>query len=296
MSILDFSPGDQTLTVSGDTPLLEVYGALPGGLFPPFPPVALPGGVGGLVARGGFGQNFFFAAEVLGVTFRAPSGRVVRAGGRTGKTVQGYDLTRPFVGSFGVLGEALEVTLRLRPGVSVRLSVMNSADVLAALERDDLDLGFVESPGPLGRLHGAVVARDELVVVVAPAHPWAARRRPVPVAELAATPLVTREPGSGTRATVDGLLAGFDRAAPLLECSSTGAVVASVVAGSGPAVVSSLAVETLRRAGVLVVVPVEGARFTRSLRAVWRPSERLRGPAGDFVLHAQGRPLPPESR
>ncbi len=120
MPILDLSPQDQTLTASADTPLLEIYGALPPGLFPPFPPVALPGGLGGLVQRGGFGQNFFFGAEVLGVTFRAPSGRVVRAGGRTVKNVQGYDLTRPFVGSFGVLGEALEVTLRLRPGLSVR--------------------------------------------------------------------------------------------------------------------------------------------------------------------------------
>ncbi|GHF56876.1 FAD/FMN-containing dehydrogenase [Deinococcus metalli] len=120
MTILDLSPGDQTVTVSGETGLLEVYSALPAGLYPPFPPVELPGGVGGLVARGGFGQTFFFGAEVLGVTFRAPSGRVVRAGGRTVKNVQGYDLTRPFVGSFGALGDALEVTLRLRPGVTWR--------------------------------------------------------------------------------------------------------------------------------------------------------------------------------
>ncbi|MFC3833155.1 MULTISPECIES: FAD-binding oxidoreductase [Deinococcus] len=120
MTILDLSPGDQTVTVGGDTGLLDVYAALPAGLYPPFPPVELPGGVGGLVARGGFGQTFFFGAEVLGVTFRAPSGRVVRAGGRTVKNVQGYDLTRPFVGSFGALGEALEVTLRLRPGLAFR--------------------------------------------------------------------------------------------------------------------------------------------------------------------------------
>lgn len=116
MPVLELSPGDQTVTVSGDTPLLEVYAALPTGLYPPFPAVELPGGVGGLVARGGFAQTFFFGAEVLGVTFQAPSGRTVRAGGRTVKNVQGYDLTRPFVGSFGLLGEALEVTLRLRPG------------------------------------------------------------------------------------------------------------------------------------------------------------------------------------
>jgi FAD/FMN-containing dehydrogenases len=119
-STIHVSPDDQTLTVSADTPLLDVYAALPPGLFPPFPPVELPGGVGGLVSRGGFGQNFFFGAEVLGVTFRAPSGRVVKAGGRTVKNVQGYDLTRPFVGSFGALGEALEIHLRLRPGLCMR--------------------------------------------------------------------------------------------------------------------------------------------------------------------------------
>lgn len=120
MPVLDLSPGDQTVTVSGDTGLLEVHAALPAGLYPPFPRVDLPGGVGGLVSRGGFAQTFFFGAEVLGVTFRAPSGRVVRAGGRTVKNVQGYDLTRPFVGSFGEMGEALELTLRLRPGLSAR--------------------------------------------------------------------------------------------------------------------------------------------------------------------------------
>lgn len=137
MPVLDCSPGDQTIIVSGDTPLLEVYAALPEGLYPPFPPVELPGGVGGLVARGGFAQTFFFGAEVLGITFRAPSGRVVRAGGRTVKNVQGYDLTRPFVGSFGVLGEALEVVLRLRPGRSRRhvVAAASLADVPALAAR-----------------------------------------------------------------------------------------------------------------------------------------------------------------
>ncbi|THF67758.1 FAD-binding oxidoreductase [Deinococcus sp. Arct2-2] len=120
MPILELSPGDQTLTVTGDTALLEVYAALPAGLYPPFPPVELPGGVGGLVSRGGFGQTFFFAAEVLGLTFISPSGQRIVAGGRTVKNVQGYDLTRPFVGSFGALGTAETVTLRLRPGLSMR--------------------------------------------------------------------------------------------------------------------------------------------------------------------------------
>jgi glycolate oxidase FAD binding subunit len=116
MAVLKLSSADQYLTVSADTPLLEVYDALPAGLFPPFAPIELPGGVGGLVARGGFGQNFFFSSEILGLRFRTPAGELVQAGGITVKNVQGFDLVRPFVGSFGTLGEALEVTLRLRPG------------------------------------------------------------------------------------------------------------------------------------------------------------------------------------
>lgn len=116
MAVLELSTADQLLVVSGDTPLPEIWEALPEGLFPPFPPVGLPGGVDGLLQRGGFGQTFFFASEVLGLRFRAPSGQVVHAGGRTVKNVQGYDLVRPLVGSFGALGTVLEATLRLRPG------------------------------------------------------------------------------------------------------------------------------------------------------------------------------------
>ncbi len=115
MPVLHLSPSDQTLTATADTPLLDIYAALPAGLLPPFVPAELPGGLGGLVVRGGFGQNFFFASDILGLTFVSRSGRRIVAGGSVVKNVQGYDLTRPFVGSFGVLGEVLSVTLRLRP-------------------------------------------------------------------------------------------------------------------------------------------------------------------------------------
>ena len=114
---MEVHAADQYLVAPGEADLLEVHARLAGtGLFPPFPPVELPGGVGGLVARGGFAQTFFFPAEVLGLTFRTPKGRRVRAGGVVVKNVQGYDLVRLFVGSFGLLGRAEEVVLRLRPG------------------------------------------------------------------------------------------------------------------------------------------------------------------------------------
>jgi glycolate oxidase len=54
-------------------------------------------------------------AYVLGVTFVAATGEIVRAGGRTTKNVVGYDLTSLFVGSEGMLGIATEITVRLIP-------------------------------------------------------------------------------------------------------------------------------------------------------------------------------------
>lgn len=114
--MLEVSAADQYLTASGETPLLEVWAALPKGLFPPFPPVELPGGLDGLLKRGGFAQTFFVGSEVLGLKFKSPKGHTIQAGGLTVKNVQGYDLVRPFVGSFGALGDVLEATLRLRPG------------------------------------------------------------------------------------------------------------------------------------------------------------------------------------
>jgi len=114
--VLKVSAADQYLIATGDTSLLEVWEALPDGLFPPFPPVELPGGLDGLLKRGGFAQTFFVGSEVLGLTFRSPKGHTIRAGGLTVKNVQGYDLVRPFVGSFGAMGDVQEATLRLRPG------------------------------------------------------------------------------------------------------------------------------------------------------------------------------------
>lgn len=116
MPILELSPADQYLIATGDTPLLEVWAALPEGLYPPFPPVEQPGGLNGLLKRGGFAQTFFFASEVLGLTLLSPRSQTIQAGGKVVKNVQGYDLVRPFVGSFGALGECLQATLRLRPG------------------------------------------------------------------------------------------------------------------------------------------------------------------------------------
>lgn len=166
-------------------------------------------------------------------------------------------------------------------GISV--AVGNTTDVLAAARGGEVDLGFIEGPGAPRGLNSVVVAHDDLVLVVAPQHPWAARSR-VRAEELAATPLVARESGSGTRVALRRALAPLDVAPPALELASNAAVRVSAAAGTAPAVLSRLAVDDALRAGTLVGVGVDGVDLTRNLRAVWAGPRRLTNPAAAALL------------
>jgi DNA-binding transcriptional LysR family regulator len=181
---------------------------------------------------------------------------------------------------------------RQEPTLYVALQVTNSERVAELVRAGEVDVGFVESPTAPGGLSARRVGTDRLMVVVAPTHPWARRRRPLRAAELAATPLVVREQGSGTRDTVTRALAeiGVTLAVPLVELGSTTAVRGAVMAGTGPAVISELAVATELAEGRLVTVEVAEVTFDRTLRAVWPAGRKLVGPAAALLSVAARTP------
>lgn len=168
-----------------------------------------------------------------------------------------------------------------RPDTAVSLLAGNSAAVAARLLAGEADLGFVEGVTVPAGLDEVVVAHDRLVVVAAPGHPWARRRKPLAAAELAATPLILREEGSGTRQVLEAALGALAR--PLIELSSTTAVKASAVSGAGPSVLSELAVGEELAARRLVEVPLADVRLRRELRAVWPTGHRPAGPGRDLL-------------
>lgn len=165
------------------------------------------------------------------------------------------------------------------PGIDVHLTVANSEQVGTVLNEGGI-LGFVESPQLPSTLQVPVrssrVASDRLVVVVSPDHDWARRTRPVSLAELAATALVVREPGSGTRVSFEQAMDAFELANPALELASNSAVRIAVAAGAGPAVLSELAVRHAVSAGDLRAVMVANFLVERPLQAVWARSPKPR--------------------
>ena len=176
--------------------------------------------------------------------------------------------------------------LRADSSVEVELTAANSTVVADRIRTGMAEIGFVETPEPSAGLSSLTVASDELVVVVRPGHRWA-RRRTVSARELAATPLVMREQGSGTREALERALREHPQAltavAPAAVLPTTAAVRATVAAGDDPAVLSILAVADAVRAGQLIRVKIADLRVIRPLSAVWSSGASL-SPAAEQLL------------
>ncbi len=173
------------------------------------------------------------------------------------------------------------VSLRgVRPDIEISLEVHNTAAVIRVVEGHDAELGFIEGTCSPSALHSRVMANDHLTVVTGPGHPWARRRRPVTGKELAATPLILREMGSGTRDVLEHALAAWGGpTTPLLEFGSNSAILGAVRRDEAPAVLSALAVVDDVAARRVIEVPTTDIDLSRKVRAVWRRGHTLSEPA-----------------
>lgn len=143
------------------------------------------------------------------------------------------------------------------PGITLDLAIDNTAGVARRVLDGACDVGLVEGTVEDPLLFATPFAKDELVLVVPPNHPWANGAGNVE-ADLARGPWIVREPGSGTRAVFEAIMAGFglDMAQMTvgLELPSNEAVCSAVEAGVGVTVLSRLVVANALQAGRLVAV------------------------------------------
>jgi DNA-binding transcriptional LysR family regulator len=148
---------------------------------------------------------------------------------------------------------------RVWPGIDIRLTTGNTAQVAQAVREGAAELGFVEGAVTEPHLVSRAVARDRMVVVVGPEHPWAGRATMAP-ADLLESEWVLREPGSGTRSEFEQAVEGFGiQFASLrvaLELPSNEAVRAAVEAGMGATALSASVAAPSLEAGLLHVAPL----------------------------------------
>ncbi len=154
-------------------------------------------------------------------------------------------------------------------GLELRLLTCNTQEAVALLESGAADVAMIEGPAQVADWQVAVLAHDDIVVIVPAGHPLA-RQSLIQVSDLHELPMVRRELGSGTRAVVDEALARYAVIPKtVLEAQGVDAIKEAVLEGFGAGFISRLAVERECRLGLLAAIPIAEHGFTRPLSLVY---------------------------
>jgi len=143
--IVEYVPGDLTMTAQGGTPLavLQAAARAEGQFLPLDPWGGDRGTLGATLATataGPLSSAMGLPRDLaLGIAFVSGTGELIRGGGRVVKNVAGFDLVRLLVGAWGTLGIIVEATVRLRAlperDLSLALLLPTNTDISSWLAR-----------------------------------------------------------------------------------------------------------------------------------------------------------------
>jgi LysR family transcriptional regulator, low CO2-responsive transcriptional regulator len=179
------------------------------------------------------------------------------------------------------------------PQLEIRLAVNNRNSVIEQLIANEVDLAVMgRSPQSLDTI-AEPFAQNPHVIIAAPDHPLAGRRR-ITVEAVAKETFIVREPGSGTRLAMQQF---FDeRQVPCrvgLEMASNETIKQAVMAGMGVSFLSRHTLDLELQTGRLAVLDVRGTPVIRHWHVAHLANKRLSPTAAafrDYVL-VHGREL-----
>jgi DNA-binding transcriptional LysR family regulator len=173
------------------------------------------------------------------------------------------------------------------PALELVVVTGNSADMAAAVVRNQLDLALVTLPVSARSLAITPLAVDPLVAIAPGGRQWR-RRAPLTARELAGHPLILYEPGGTIRRVIDEWFRR-GKAAPrvAMELGNAEAIKKLVGAGLGLSIASAMAVRDEVRTGVLRAIPLYPP-LARRLGVV-RRRDKPESPALRVALSALGQ-------
>src|SRR5512139_3465855 len=178
--------------------------------------------------------------------------------------------------------------VKLYPGIDVSLRVTNKEQVLASIADNLDDLYFLGQPPEDIDVVATPIMDNPIVVLAAPDHPLARRKR-IPLDRIAAEPWLMREKGSGTRNAIERMFSGHGlNIHQRLELGSNEAIKQAILAGLG---ISALSRDTLalNQPGQFAVLDVEGFPILRHWYAVYPAGRQLSVVARAFLDYLLGR-------
>lgn len=171
--------------------------------------------------------------------------------------------------------ELLARFLKQHPQVNIVLNIANRKEVLASLERNDIDMAIMGEPPQTLDLVALPFHRNDLIVISSASHPLAWQRN-ISQEALVQEHFVLREPGSGTRETVLRYFAERDLTVREgVTMNSNEAIKQAVKVGMGLAVVARHSVLVKMESGYLRELSVVGFPLQRAWHLVHRKGKQL---------------------
>jgi len=160
------------------------------------------------------------------------------------------------------------------PKAKVKLHVGNRDEIVRSLESQEIDVAVMGNPPDSLKPTSTRFAKNLMGFLAAPAHPLIAESN-LTMARLAQEPMLVRERGSGSRATVTRLFreAGYTMRIGS-EFASNEAIKQMCMAGFGPAYLSLPTCILEMKAGLLTLLPMEGNIIEREWFVAHSPATK----------------------
>ena len=164
---------------------------------------------------------------------------------------------------------------RMHPHLEVRLTVALAGRSVQEIRGGRVDAGLLTLPVEETDLVTVPVLREELLLVTAPAHPLAKRRKVLP-RDLAGLPFVLFEVGSATRKVIDHFFASQNiEPTIVMDTENVEIIKAMVKTGLGVGIVPYQAVAREVKAGQLFCARIEGYELVRETGWVYARANRV---------------------
>lgn len=186
---------------------------------------------------------------------------------------------QPFVAAF---------TRDVKPPLEVDLRIATNPQIADALSAGEVDVGVMEWWDKREGFIAKKWRREELVVIVAPTHPWA-KGKSVQQADLFSQPMIGGESGTGTGILLQKIFGkNASKIRVSLNVGSTEAVKSAVKAGLGISLVFASAVEEEVKARSLCALRVSGISITKDLFVIIPEQLTADSAANRFVQTLMG--------
>ncbi|SFU19816.1 LysR family transcriptional regulator [Mesorhizobium sp. YR577] len=182
------------------------------------------------------------------------------------------------------------------PDIDMRLAIGNRAETIARLKNHEVDIALMGRPAKDVPVRASAFGDHPLVIIAAPEHPLA-KARDISKERIARENFLIREPGSGTRISLEIFLSELPgRLDDLgIEMDSNETIKQAVMAGLGIAFISAHTIAFEVEAGRLVILDVAGMPIRRQWFAVMRTDHAI-SPAmatfHDFLMRKGAMYLP----